>query len=354
MAGIFILAAAIEGNKCAWIAPTYRNSRPLWRFVEMAVNPKTTYINKVEHEVQFSTRGQISIYSADNDVSIRGEAFDLVIIDEAAQVREETYTDVVLPTIADRNGRILLISTPKGKNWFFVEYQKAIDCGAAWHAPSNANPNPNIQRAFELARTRVSERTFRQEWLAEFVEGGVLFRNVRDLAILQPQEPQDHTYIIGVDWARTNDYTVFTVLDVETRSVVWIDRFTGVDYPTQGMRLEALYRRYNHARIIAEYNAMGGPMVEFLQQRNLPVEQFNTTADTKVQIIDALVRAFEFRELYLLKDATLINELEAYAELKRTLQGKPVYGAPEGLHDDCVMSLALAWSGMNTGHWWIS
>ena len=46
--------------------------------------------------------------------------------------------------------------------------------------------------------------------------------------------------------------------------------------------------------------------------------------------------------------AVLLGELQAF-EAKSLPSGMTRYAAPEGLHDDCVMSLALAWQGL--GHW---
>jgi hypothetical protein len=43
-----------------------------------------------------------------------------------------------------------------------------------------------------------------------------------------------------------------------------------------------------------------------------------------------------------LNDETAISELEAY-EQETLRSGLIRYSAPEGLHDDCVMALALAW-----------
>jgi phage terminase large subunit-like protein len=350
----------LRGAACAWIAPTYKNSRPLWRFIESAIAPIASelQINRAEREIQIPTGGRLAIYSADSPDSIRGEAFDIVVIDEAARIAEETWLDAIQPTLADRDGHAMLISTPKGLNWFANEWKTAradlTGYSAAWHAPSNSNPMPTIRRAFDLARERVPERTFRQEWLAEFVEGGTLFRNVRECATAQPREPQSgHSYAIGVDWARSADFSVFCVVDIAEQRIAHLDRFTGVDYPTQAMRLDALHKRYNGAQIIAETNAMGAPMVELLQQRGLPVTPFTTTAATKNQAIDALIRAFEYREIAILNDPTLIAELESYEELRRSVQGVPSYGAPDGMHDDCVMALAFAWSALTRPTWYV-
>jgi hypothetical protein len=299
--------------------------------------------------VTFPSHGWLGIYSADNDVALRGEAFDVVIVDEAAQVKETTYTDVILPTLADRSGHCILISTPKGRNWFWQEWARGQADGkevASFTAPSAANPSPQIRRAAALAKTRVSERTYRQEWLAEFVEdGGEVFRRVTDAATATPQERaiDGHTYVMGVDWGRTNDATVLTVIDATTREVVALDRFTQIDFALQRGRLTALWQRFPGI-IIPETNNFGLPVVEDLQRAGLPVQPFTTTNATKLALIDGLAMAFEQQELRILPDQTLIAELQAY-EQERLPSGLVRFSAPEGMHDDMVVSLALAWSG---------
>jgi hypothetical protein len=61
-------------------------------------------------------------------------------------------------------------------------------------------------------------------------------------------------------------------------------------------------------------------------------------------VIDGLTLAFERGELKILNDPDLVAELLAY-QAERLPSGTLRYGAPEGVHDDCVMALALAWSG---------
>ena len=86
---------------------------------------------------------------------------------------------------------------------------------------------------------------------------------------------------------------------------------------------------------------MGGPLVEALQRMELPVQSFMTTAITKAPLIDGLALAIERGDIYLVPDRILLNELEAY-EGKRLPSGVMRFSAPSGMHDDHVMSLALA------------
>lgn len=301
-------------------------------------------------ELNFPSKGRLGIYSGDQDVSMRGEDFDLVIIDEAARIREETYLDVIIPTLADRDGRMVLISTPKGRNWFWREWQRGREANdeqiASFQASTANNPNPLIRAAAERARISLPERTYRQEWLAQFLEDGAgVFRDVLLAATALPQEKriEDHSYTCGVDWGRQDDWTVVTIMDATTHTMAAMERYQGLDYESQLRRLRALYDEWHPYTIVAEANAMGMPLIEQLRISGLPVEPFWTTNKSKMQVIDTLALALERGDITLLDDVTLTSELEAYESV--TLEGGVLkYTSPHGMHDDCVISLALAWS----------
>ena len=349
MAGALALANAAKGGVVGWVAPTYSNSRPLWRFVERSVvNEPQARVRQAEHTVTFPNGGRLTVFSGDNDVTMRGEAFDFVIIDEAARIREETFSDVLLPTLADRNGRMIAISTPQGRNWFWRQFMAGMipnDTNKSFSAPSSANPMESIQRACKLAESSVSDRTYRQEWLAEFIDDGAgVFRGIRDC--IRPYNPNPEPgkqYVMGVDWGRTNDSTVFTVICVEDSQLVYIDRMSDTAYHLQLDRLRRLSDIWKPYVIIAEANSMGGPLVEALQRMELPVRSFMMTAITKQPLIDSLVLALERQDLGIINDATLLLELQAF-ESQRLPSGVLRFSAPPGMHDDCVISLSLAWS----------
>ena len=359
MATSYALSCADLGATVAWIAPTYRNSRPLWRAAERAVAPvahKLT-VRRSEREIVFPGGGSLFVYSADNPDAMRGMSFDLVIIDEASRVSEESWTDVIQPTLADRGGRAMLISTPVGRNWFYREWLKGRQHSeriASFQAPSSANPMPTIREAFERARETVSDRTFRQEWLAEFVDdGGGVFRSVTDAVRAQHVDAPntDHTYVAGLDWALSNDYTVLTVIDQTEHEVVHVERMTMVDYAVQRQRIHALCERWNVYLVVAESNAMGKPNNDELRRMGIRLRDFVTTNQSKAAAIESLAAAFDHRQIALLEFRPLIDELQAY-EAQRLDSGAMRYSAPEGVHDDCVMSLALAWTACSQQTMW--
>ena len=353
LGGVLVGLTLQQHGRVAWVAPTYKNTRPMWRWLQMSLaddaKKKRVVIHKSERTIETKRGGFVGLYSGDNIDSIRGEAFNLVVIDEAAKLPEDAWTDAIMPTLADYDGDAVLISTPRGKNWFFTEWVRGQGKDRemrSWTAPTSDNPMPTIRKAFAKVQSRVPERTFRQEWLAEFVDDGSLFRNVMAAATATPADGRrgDTTYVAGLDWALSYDFTVLTIIDANTREVVYLDRYNGVDYSMQRQRIKAACDRFGVAGIVAESNAMGKPNNDELRRMGLPVRDFTTTNSTKADIIESLAAAFEQGNIRILNDATLIAELQAY-EVQRLPSGMVRYTAPDSMHDDCVVSLALAWHG---------
>jgi phage FluMu gp28-like protein len=262
-------------------------------------------------------------------------------------MKEEAWTEALRPALSDRQGKALFISTPKGRNWFWRLYQQGMtDEGetASFQYPTSSNPFIAPEE-IEAARRSLPERIFQQEYMAMFLDdAGGVFRRVMEAANADIQDvPIDnHEYVFGVDWGQMVDFTVIIVLDITTNSVAYMDRFNQIDYTIQSDRLKALANRFKPTTVLAEVNAMGQPVVERLIEDGLPVQPFTTTNATKAEIIRGLQNAFENGEIRILNDPNLIGELQAY-EQERTPSGLWKFGAPEGMHDDTVIALALAW-----------
>src|SRR5580765_76042 len=353
LGAVLAVTAARDDKRVAWIVPNYGNGRPLWRQVERALAPFRKYglaINRADRIIEFPRGGGITIYSMDNPDSIRGEAFHLVILDEAAMISEDAWTDAIQPTLADYSGKAILISTPKGQNWFHREFLRGLDPESethkSWHAPSAANPNPRIQRAAELARDLVSDQTYRQEWLAEFIEHeGTVFRNIDAcLTALRDANPRDHEghrIVGGLDWGQLQDATALSIFCADCRVEVFIDRFFRLPWQQQRDRVKASADLWK-AELLVELNSIGSPNLEALVNAGLDVQGFMTTAASKPQIIQSLALAFEKAEARWLPDPVARGELEAYEATLSTHTGRPQYSAPSGSHDDTVIARALA------------
>ncbi len=338
-----------KGFDVGWFAPTYKLLDEAWRAAKNVMRHSIVRADATLRRIETVTHGALDFWTLETLDVGRGRRYGLVIVDEAALARhlEPAWNEAIRPTLTDYKGGAWFLSTPKGRNYFWQLAQRGDNPGRwpGWkshHAQTADNPNIDADE-IEAARMSLPERIFRQEYLAEFIDdGGGVFRGVMDAIWYEQPEKPTSNLVIGVDWGRYNDFTVFTVMDALRGIVIELDRFTGIDYAIQLARLKALYARYPGSGIVAEENSIGGPLVESLQREGLPVRAFQTTATSKRAIIESLALAFEQRKIGIPNCPWLINELLAY-EQERLPGGMLRYGAPAGGHDDGVMSLAIAW-----------
>ena len=336
----------------AWFAPSYKDMLEVWRDMVRTLAPIIKRANASEHRIENIAGGVLEFWSLVDEQAGRGRKYKRVIVDECAFAPHllDTWNFAIRPTLLDMGGDAYFFSTPKGRNGFWHLWQNSNNDAdwQSWQMPTAINPMIPPSE-IDAMRQSLPERVFQQEILAQFVDdAGGVFRRVMDAATAPgdatPQPGQQ--YIYGIDWGKSNDWTVITILD-SAGVMVAMDRFNQIDYQVQLGRLDALVRRWPPATIIAERNSMGEPLIEQLQRAGLPVQPFQTTNATKTSSLDALALAFERGEIRILPDSVLIAELQAY-EMERLPSGLLRYSAPDGMHDDCVMSLAMAWQGIAT------
>lgn len=341
---------ANRGGVAWWVSPSYKMSEVGWRPLrKLAGRIPGVDVSLVERRVTFPSGGSVTVRSADNPNSLRGEGLDFLVMDECAFIGEDAWLEALRPTLSDRKGRALFISTPKGRNWFWHIYQRGLKGGEWQSFQYQTRTNPFIDPGeIEEARKTLPERVFLQEYEAVFLEdGGGVFRRVQEAATAQRVEgwQEERQYVAGVDVASLEDFTVVSVLDVEANALVFVDRFNRVDYTVLEDRLHALYKRFKMDAMQVEINSIGQGVVDHLQGRGMTIIPFTTTSATKQAIVQDLVSAFEHGNIRILPDQGLINELLSF-EAVRNKSGSFSYSAPDGLHDDYVMSLAIAWNAI--------
>jgi hypothetical protein len=340
---------ALTGGRAAYFAPTYKLLAEAWRDVGHILAPVTASRNVQEHRLELVTGGMVEMWSLDGPDPARGRKYHRVVLDEAAMVPAllDIWQLAIRPTLADYRGDAWFLSTPKGLNGFHTLYQQGRDPQqpewCAWQMPTTSNPYIDPAEV-QAAQQELPERAFAQEFRAQFlVDGAGVFRGVQAAAILQPQPPlRGHQYAIGVDWGKYNDFTVLSVLDTTVGHQVHLERFNQIDYTLQMGRLQELAGQYRPQVIVAERNSMGDPLIEQAQRLGLPIQPWTATNASKADAINALSLALERQSLLLLDDPVQTAELLAF-DAERLPSGMLRYAAPNGGHDDCVMSLAMAW-----------
>jgi hypothetical protein len=335
--------AAAKRKVVGYFAPTYKLMLPVWEQARRVLRAPVADENKAERRIDTVVGGRIEFWSLDNEDAGRSRGYDLIVVDEAGLVRnlETIWRENLIPALIDRGGRAVLAGTPKGRGDFWRIYQSALDDPRWVTIRRSTSDNPRLDPAdVALLRSAMTERAARQELDAEFLDdGGAVFRNVRGCVgeIVKSGEAA----VIGVDWGRHNDATVFVALDPQSRCVVDVERLVDVDFATQRRALIAFWQRNGRGAVLAEANSIGEPNIEELQRAGLPVQAFTTTTASKPLLIDTLALAFEQRTIVLPATEWLLNELEMYS-VDVTASGRARYSAPEGGNDDGVIALALA------------
>lgn len=216
--------------RIVYIAPTIQQARDImWGMLKKELLPitiKSKEAPSLELEVmnKDGKSSFILLRGWEAIETLRGQSFDLVILDEVANMRNfwVGWDEVLSPTLIDRKGSAMFISTPKGFNHFYDLYNKQT--GIGWDKPDpnyesfhfTTYDNPNIPPD-EIEREKLSkpEDTFAQEYLADFrkQEGLVYKEFSRDIHIYKDEQPSNAIKTIaGVDFGFTNPTAVITIV----------------------------------------------------------------------------------------------------------------------------------------------
>ncbi len=262
---------------------------------------------------------------------------------------ELAWTGAIRATLADYQGDADFYSTPRGRDFFWKAFTRGEDehepDWACWRFPTLANPFIQPSEV-EAARQQLPERVFRQEYLAEFLDdAGGVFRCVREAidsgrSVNEPAAAPGRTgYTLGVDLAKVEDFTVLTVLDSGMKQV-YHERFNQISWERQIARVTEVAQAFR-ADIVIDSTGVGDPIFERLRLAGLPVLPYAFTNVSKEALINNLAMKLEQGAIRLMDLDAQTNELLAY-EYELTPSRNVRMNAPAGMHDDCVISLALA------------
>lgn len=348
--------ALMKPNQRGWcVGPTFEISKKVFREVFFILNKyfQPLIESQSEHNqyIRLINGSEIVGKSADNPVSLLGEGLNFLIVDEAASIKKEVWDMYLRPTLTDKQGWALFTSTPRGRNWFYEEWTRGQDSMHSNYASWNflTSDNPYIPAGeVELAKSTLPERVYLQEYLGMFLEdiGGV-FRGIRECISGKFESPVvGRSYVAGIDLAKHQDYTVITIIDYETKHVVYFDRFHQLDWNFQKSRIALACRNYNNAKIVVDATGVGDPIFDDLRRAGFSVDGFKYTSESKAKLIENLSLVIQERQVSFPEIPELINELNIFEYKVSPNTRKFSYNAPEGYNDDCVNSLALAVWGL--------
>ncbi len=346
---------------CWWVAPVYKQARIAYRLMRRMLNRirgpngRKLPFRAVDGdlEIELPNGAVIQFRSAEDHDNLYGEGVTAAVFDEASRAKEEAWI-ALRSTLTFTRGRCLLIANAKGKKNFFYRLwlhgnDPEMPEFASFRQPTAANPWIPPEE-IESARRVLPTDAFRELYLAEFLDDAAgVFRGYMDCVAGELEPPRaGGSYVIGADFARLRDWSVFTVLDLDFGHVVEHIRIQGEPWTSQVGRLERLAERYNGAAVWADATGVGDPVCEALEKRGVWVERVKFTPEVKRDLVLRLQGVIDHQEITYPEISALLNELDVFS-YQVTQYGNVRYSAPSGYHDDCVMSLALAVLGMSGG-----
>lgn len=341
---------AFNDNPCKllWVSPVYSQTTKVQKELESALKESNLIdsINYSDNYMKLKNGSEVYFRSAERYDNIRGYTFDYAVLDEAAFMKAEAWREAIRPTLAVNGKKVLFLSTPKGKNWFYELFNLSqINKNyGSFTAPSITSPYITADE-IEDAQMTLPPNIFKQEYLAEFLDdGGEVFTNL-DACTVDAYSKQGNRFYAGIDLGRQEDYTVCTIMN-DKDQVVDIYRANQKPWSVIVDELAEFINKYK-AIASVEVNSIGDVIYEQLKGKVKKIDPFTTTSKSKVDIIEQLVYAVNNKEIQIPSKKLfepLYNELSVFTYEYSPKSRNVKYGAPSGFHDDCVMSLAIAYN----------
>jgi hypothetical protein len=338
-----------KGSKVLIVGPTDSIIQKLYTEIKFALRKtgvvKSAKAQKGQTEIIFINESRIIFRSAASEDNLRGESVDVLILDEAAFIKQDTFETILLPFLNVRGKKCLLASTPRGKNWLYDYFMRGLGNDynqyKSFKCSSYENPYSN-KELLDLFKQTLSPKKYEQEIMAEFVDSAALFSNIDDVLVLVAQDnpASNEKYWAGIDIGLLNDRSVVSIIN-QDGNLIKQYVYDKTTTPKLIENIVSLNDKWKFQNILIEINGQGLPIYQTLQTRLQNIEAFTTTSRSKQEIIDDLIYNFNMINFKAINDTELRIELESFVFIQDAGQ-QIKYSSISGQHDDRVMSLAIA------------
>jgi len=359
----WIMARAFEhsGAYCLWVAPTYLKAKIGYRYCKRYV--PAIYGNQTVDgslEIRLNNGSFIKfIHGSDPETTLEGENIDYFVIDESGKTHPQIYYSLIT-TITQRRGKGIITGTPRGRNWYYHEYRKALQDDPFYtHTTITTQDSPFVSPdSIEHAKRLLPQNLFDQYYLAKFVMDSSVFGDLSKIFYGAPlsnikfwvhpdEKKRALDTVTGYDPAKSKDYAVFLTVN-SLGEIVGYTRFFQTPYNIQVARLKTYLEKFFAGDKTLRYDATGvgdavGEMIVDLDI-DANIIPITFTNKSKMQMVYKTQFAIEEGWLSCPYITEIEHELSGY-EVSVSKTGLFRYSAPEGEHDDIVSAMILAVSG---------
>jgi PBSX family phage terminase large subunit len=337
-----------DDAKICYIAPTYQQSRDIaWAELKKICLPVSNNINESRLEITIDTKNgktsTISLRGWESIETLRGQAFDFIVIDEIASMRNFwlNWQEVIRPTLTDRKGEVLFISTPKGFNHFYDLFNFQDEDYKSFHFTTYDNPHLPVEE-IDKAKKELPEDRFAQEYMADFrKQTGLVYKEFsRDRHVFDSMPTNDNVteYFAGIDFGFTNPTAVIHIKRDRDQNYFVTEEW----YKTE--RTEEQIAEYvkscNFNRVYPDPESPSA--IDLLNKKGISVVEVVKNKDSIKNGINRVRELFKMGKLRIHKSCVnLISELETYAyPEKRPDNNEPENPIKE--HDHALDALRYA------------
>jgi phage terminase large subunit len=237
-----------------YIAPTYKQAKKIaWRYLKKIGKPIIEKVMESELSVELVNGAVITLFGADNPDSLRGLYFDGVVVDEYGDIAPMLWGEIIAPAVADRDGWVVFIGTPKGPNHFYELYKDAAN-DPDWFVSTLKASESGVFSAERLAKIKrqpgMDEDTYNQEMECDFHaanKGSYYAKQLNELEAAGHMGifPYDPTKKVGTAWdiGISDDTSIWFFQIHGENDIRIIDFWTGSGYSVHDIVADVLQKR---------------------------------------------------------------------------------------------------------------
>lgn len=336
----------------AYISPTFAQGKKV--FAELTQLLEGTGIvkkaNAADLKIESVYGATLKFFSMESPTSIRGNTVSgILVMDEAAffptqlSTGEDPYYNVIFPIIKARKPKVLVISTPNGRQGMYYDlYLKAFNEEKGYHQLTATIYDDDLitKEEIEELKRGYPPLAFKQEFEVEFLDNALtVFPN---FSTCFDGHYDGGKCWIGIDPSSVgDDNTIVSIINTEGQVKQYkVDGTLDQKYD----RIAKIINDYHPQATYIENNSIGEVMANEIKKKLIRKSNFytfTTTNETKKQYISLLAVDIANNAIHFEEDNRLLySELSTFT-FKLTKTGNITYAAKEGYHDDTVTSLGV-------------
>lgn len=339
-----------------WIAPSYGVAKIMFRrmckwLLKCDPDKKIWDANESELFILLHNGGRIWFKGAERPDMLYGPDAIWVVIDEGTRCRAEVF-EVATSITTKTGGQIKIIGNMKSRGqWMYKLWSRGKQGDPdishhlldAWDAVAGGVLKREV---IERAQRTLPEAAFKALYLCipDDDEGNPFGVKAIEKCVTGGENilSTKPTRAFGIDLAKSVDWT--EVIGLDGNGYVTVYERWQSPWGVTLIRIPAIIGKKIPA--LVDSTGVGDPIVEQLQEKSKKVKGFKFSSSSKQKLMEGLAVAIQQCDVHF-PDGVIKEQLMVF-EYEYTATGVR-YSAPDGMHDDAVMALALAVMQLNTG-----